>query len=84
MLYLTSHTAYYISPYLSVCVCLSAFFSATAEVFSLKIGMVFRIDAGQILKPFGGPRVEYLPSYGRTGALRRRETETKRRENTMP
>ena len=53
---------YYIS--LCLCVCLSAFFSATAEPFALKFCMVFRNSAGKILSKFLGPMVEYLPSYG--------------------
>ena len=43
---------------------MSAFFSATAEPFDLKFGMVFRNSAGKILSKFLGPMVEYLPSYG--------------------
>ena len=54
--------------YFSMCVCLLSvcplFFSATAEPFDLKFGMVLRNSAGKILSKFLGPMVEYLPSYG--------------------
>ena len=43
---------YYIFLCVSVSVCLSAFFSATAEPFPLKFSMVFWNDAGQILNKF--------------------------------
>ena len=43
--------------------CLSVFFSATAEPFALKFAMVFRNSAGKILSKFLGPMIEYFPSY---------------------
>ena len=37
---------------LCVCVCVSAFFSAAAEPFALKFGVVFRNDVGRTAKNF--------------------------------
>ena len=49
--------SYIIFLYVRVCVCVSAFFSATAKPLALKIAMVFPNSAGKILSNFFGPMV---------------------------
>lgn len=46
-----------------LCVCLSAFFTASTEPFNLKLDMVFQNSVGKVLSIFLGPMVDYLRSY---------------------